>query len=397
MITSNNNLRKGIEKELEQMRRAKMQMENKLRDVESIKIPEPVDLMVFEDEIRGIESEIAEARTRIEAINANTSELKESFDRAKRELVEFEEENKRNSEKIDQVRSMYNNLETERDRHKEAIAHYKKFLEQEVPKEREIEKNLATEQAKLDTLMQCTKAESFGERIETKNQSKKIDLEVKEVQKQIQASKELHGDEEEITKKYLEMSTKYKRITEDIKRQKKFLHKLKDALAWRQDSSALFTQSKALRCSMDFSKYLHSRNFTGQLKFDHKEEQLEIIVNPLKTKNNSSEPKDLKSLSGGERSFSTVAFLLSLWSIVECPILFLDEFDVFMDQINRNFAMELILNAAKDKLNGQYVFLTPQEMGSITPDEYVKMFKMPDPKRNIDMMPSHSNDENQEN
>lgn len=25
--------------------------------------------------------------------------------------------------------------------------------------------------------------------------------------------------------------------------------------------------------------------------------------------------------------------------------------------------MDLILNAAKDKLNGQYMFLTPQEMG----------------------------------
>lgn len=46
--------------------------------------------------------------------------------------------------------------------------------------------------------------------------------------------------------------------------------------------------------------------------------------------NKQKKSRDLKSLSGGERSFSTVAFLLSLWSIVESPILFLDEFDVFM-------------------------------------------------------------------
>ncbi len=31
--------------------------------------------------------------------------------------------------------------------------------------------------------------------------------------------------------------------------------------------------------------------------------------------------------------------------------------------MNRRFAMELILSAAKEKLNGQYIFLTPQEMG----------------------------------
>lgn len=36
-----------------------------------------------------------------------------------------------------------------------------------------------------------------------------------------------------------------------------------------------------------------------------------------------------KSLSGGERSFSTVALLLSLWSCIDHPFYFLDEYDVF--------------------------------------------------------------------
>lgn len=169
---------------------------------------------------------------------------------------------------------------------------------------------------------------------------------------------------------------------------------MKEALDTRENKTNTFTQSKALRCSMDFTNYLSTRNYNGQLKFNHEEQKLDIIVNPSKSKE-GKETKDLKSLSGGERSFSTVAFLLALWSIVECPILFLDEFDVFMDQINRTIAMDLILSAAKDKLNGQYVFLTPQEMGSIKPDEYVKMFKMPDPKRAIDLV-SSSNDENQD-
>ena len=114
-------------------------------------------------------------------------------------------------------------------------------------------------------------------------------------------------------------------------------------------------------------------------------------VHPNRSKETKEANVDLKSLSGGERSYSTVAFLLSLWSIVECPILFLDEFDVFMDQINRNFAMDLIVDAACNSLSSQYVFLTPQEMGNIKPNKLIMMFKMSDPKRSIDQ------DANQEN
>lgn len=39
---------------------------------------------------------------------------------------------------------------------------------------------------------------------------------------------------------------------------------------------------------------------------------------------------DMRSLSGGERSFSTVCFVLSLWAIAEAPFRALDEFDVYM-------------------------------------------------------------------
>ena len=79
---------------------------------------------------------------------------------------------------------------------------------------------------------------------------------------------------------------------------------------------------------------LHQRKFTGRMNFDFDKKSLDILVNPNADEGKSgraiSDAKDLKSLSGGERSFSTVCFILSLWEAMEAPFRCLDEFDVFM-------------------------------------------------------------------
>lgn len=390
-INSNKQLKSQNDKQLDSLRREQLQLNNKLKEAESINIPEPVDIKVFEDEIEQLESEINETSEQIRKVEEDSSEKKLEYEKARKEMEKNETEINKISENIDLLKEKFNQFEKDRAGHKEAVNYYKKLLKEIEPKEKDIDTRYQAENAELQKY--TTAALELSPRLETKKSPKSLDEEIQNIEKQIELTQQLHGNEEEITKKYIEMRAKYKKITDDIKKQYKYLDSLEKAVRKREDAMALFTESKALRCAMDFQNYLNSREYQGQLKFDHQEQKLDIIVNPSKLRE-GKETKDLKSLSGGERSFSTVSFLLSLWSIVECPILFLDEFDVFMDQINRTMAMELIVSAAKDKLNGQYVFLTPQEIGAINPDQYVKMFKMPDPKRAIDMV--SSNQENEE-
>jgi hypothetical protein len=66
--------------------------------------------------------------------------------------------------------------------------------------------------------------------------------------------------------------------------------------------------------------------------------------------------------AGGERSYTTVAFLLAFKNLFESPFRFMDEYDVFMDSVNRRIATQMLLDFARDESHMQLVLLTPQVM-----------------------------------
>lgn len=63
------------------------------------------------------------------------------------------------------------------------------------------------------------------------------------------------------------------------------------------------------------------------------------------------------------------------------PFYFLDEFDVFMDKLNRKVIMDLLLDHCKTASVMQFVFITPQDISSIQASDIVTIYKMPDPER----------------
>ena len=65
------------------------------------------------------------------------------------------------------------------------------------------------------------------------------------------------------------------------------------------------------------------------------------------------------SLSGGERSISTVMLLMALWKTIPSPIRCIDEFDVFMDPHHKQMATMGLLTYAENEPKVQLCFLTP--------------------------------------
>lgn len=70
------------------------------------------------------------------------------------------------------------------------------------------------------------------------------------------------------------------------------------------------------------------RGYKGELIFNSANRSLDVKVIP-RDKEAENVVSRANNLSGGERSYSTVAFLISLWTCVDHPFYFLDEYDVF--------------------------------------------------------------------
>lgn len=77
-----------------------------------------------------------------------------------------------------------------------------------------------------------------------------------------------------------------------------------------------------------------------------------------------------------------MALLLATWRPMRSRIIALDEFDVFMDQVNRKIGSKLIVKKLKDIPNTQTIIITPQDIGGIAEiDDSVRILRMRDPKR----------------
>lgn len=63
------------------------------------------------------------------------------------------------------------------------------------------------------------------------------------------------------------------------------------------------------------------------MEVDPKQNTLDLIVIPHQ---GTQGLVSNSNLSGGERSFATVAFLYALWNCMDFPFYILDEFDVYM-------------------------------------------------------------------
>lgn len=139
-----------------------------------------------------------------------------------------------------------------------------------------------------------------------------------------------------------------------------------------------------------FTKMLRKKGHTGSLKFDHSSKTLTAKMLPnsasadrapaftqatqgnveLTVEGAAEEEEEVEgggkdgvgNLSGGERSFTTLSLICAIGTVMDAPFRMYDEYDVYMDESMRKLSTDLLTEAAKQRPNVQFIFITPHDI-----------------------------------
>lgn len=153
----------------------------------------------------------------------------------------------------------------------------------------------------------------------------------------------LGASEQEVTEKAEMTHAEYEQAKRNYDMQCEVQQLMKDSLKGRLKKWRIFQRFLSARTRINFSYLLSERGFRGRMLINHRTRQLSLNVEPDETRKPST-GRETKTLSGGEKSFSSICMLLSIWEAMGSSIRCLDEFDVFMDGVNRAISTNMIVS-----------------------------------------------------
>jgi len=373
----------GIQREINYKQSQKMQIQEEMED----KTPE---------DISTIEKKLSAVINQVDILKKQRSELQEQINtikseeyRLKTEINKMDDYLNLHNEEIEKLKNEISNegiIKKIQDLN-EKLQHYSSEMQSHYQRNKELEKEI--EEMKI-TLEDNTKlASQYCKRVRVEKSKSDIEKELKAIQQQQQIHK--HFDPHIINtllEKYREMTEEYKKAKSEIAKYDTFVKKLKESVNIRMKRWYEFRIFICLRAKNIFSELLSRRGYKGSIIFSHRKRQLNLKVQIedqalVNASGNETYEKDPKALSGGEKSFSTICLLLSLWETMGCPIRGLDEFDVFMDAVNRRISMKMLIESARDTAQTQYILITPQDMSNIQEFglDSLRIIRMEDPER----------------
>ncbi|KAK6019472.1 hypothetical protein OSTOST_14890 [Ostertagia ostertagi] len=311
-------------------------------------------------------------------VSKNYKEVDAEFNSGKKELVELEAQEVEMQEKIRRIAA---DIESDTRRAARIQESLRRIMDESI-RELEVKKEEAEKTAERSKELPTPSSMSSPPDMEQLADTAELDEQYKTLTLKIESAEKVIG--RTIT---LEQLQAFKDSYEASKKQylelKALNRKLSECLKIRKEKFPIMCHAITMRLKMTFQRLMATRSYHGKLAVDRQKEVINISVATHQKDDNAetvtkSVVQDLKGLSGGERSFTTACFIMALWEIMEAPFRCMDEFDVFMDMINRRVIMDLLVKLATEQYShNQFIFFTPQGIKELGEREHVQVFEMP--------------------
>ncbi|KAI9443259.1 P-loop containing nucleoside triphosphate hydrolase protein [Lactarius indigo] len=244
--------------------------------------------------------------------------------------------------------------------------YWAKKLRDEQKKVQDAQEQLDVVQAEFENW--TAEAEQYCTRVDNPRKVQVVQRNLDSVQAALKERERRQGASvEEMTAEVNRARTALETAQRDLKSMASLNRALKQSLRLRLEKWHDFRRHIAFRCKVVFQYHLSNRGYFGKVLFNHHDGtlQLKVQTEDLNGTQGESRDKDPRSLSGGEKSFATICLLLAMWESIGSPIRCLDEFDVFMDAVNRRISMKMMIDTANSSDGKQYILITPQNMQNI--------------------------------
>jgi len=339
---------------------------------------QPPDVAALEDdkerfsaEVEGFTGEINDKQKQLAEEKAREAEAAEERERLERSITE----------RLDMIEPLNQKL-TECE---EGIRKNKRDIDYYNNKKAEYRQNINTVVAKvkvketeLEELFQ--RAQKWcEERVDSRKKVESLRKEVVILQGNIDKLQDGCEPKDVVRANYTKYHKVYQDTNTEIVAFSDLMDNLNTLIARRKKGYQIILRSTAKNVNSNFTCQLHVRNFVGDLDFNHDKKALIVKVCPSNSgieQGGMNIERDLKSLSGGERSFTLVSLILGLWNLMEPPFRILDEFDVFMDAVNRRISVQNIIKYAREDRKNQFLFLTPLNTDNISTSNDIRIIQL---------------------
>jgi structural maintenance of chromosomes protein 6 len=233
--------------------------------------------------------------------------------------------------------------------------------------------------------------------LDRKETRKRLEAEAKKLKEQLDRGRKEQCNSgltlDEATDRYVKSKETFALAKTNFQILQTNLLEFQDDLKNRKNAFKQHRKKNATIVNDYFDKYMCDKGFSGQCKINFPKQvdgyadipgTLSLITNVNAEANgDAGQCTDVKQLSGGERSFTTLALLLALGNVTDMPFKVLDEYDVFLDPVARKITLNQLVDYAKNarQANRQFIIITPHDLKDITTNNLTKIIKLPDPVR----------------